>query len=82
MAAYLHVPRSGHPWPEELAPGILDRFTREKEPVHLTLVEPLVIEVAADAAWSGRAFRHPLRYLRARPELAPGEVELPEQLAR
>lgn len=82
LAAHLHIPRSGHPWPEEISPGALDRFSKEKGPVHLTLVEPLVIEVAADTAWSGRSFRHPLRYLRARPELNPEEVSLPEHLGR
>lgn len=61
---------------------MLDRFSKEKGTIHLTLVEPIVVEEAADTAWSGRAFRHPLRYLRARPELGPGDVELPEHLAR
>ena len=49
----------------------LDRFNRDKEPVVLTLVEPVTVEVSADTAWSGSSFRHPLRVLRARPELSP-----------
>lgn len=43
----------------------------------LTLVEPVVVEVSADTASTGRTFRHPLRVLRIRPELDPAEVELP-----
>jgi hypothetical protein len=46
-------------------------------PVTLTLVEPLVVEVAADTAWSGRAFRHAFRFQRERPDLDPAEVEIP-----
>ncbi|QOD06023.1 ATP-dependent DNA ligase [Pseudarthrobacter sp. BIM B-2242] len=80
LAAHLHIPRENHPWPEEITPGTLDRFTKDKSPVRLTLVEPIVVEVSADVAWSGRSFRHALRYLRARPELNPGEVEVPGHL--
>ncbi|MDQ0241436.1 hypothetical protein [Arthrobacter bambusae] len=36
---------------------------------------------AADVAWSGRSFRHPVRLLRARPELAPTDVRFPDHLA-
>lgn len=45
-------------------------------------VEPTVVEVSADVAWSARSFRHPLRCLRARPELDPAAVKLPDHLAR
>lgn len=82
LAAHLHIPRENHPWPEEITPGTLDRFTKDKSPVRLTLVEPIVVEVSADVAWSGRSFRHSLRYLRARPELDPETVEVPPNLAR
>ncbi|MDQ0820692.1 hypothetical protein QFZ79_003062 [Arthrobacter sp. V4I6] len=46
----------------------------------LTRVEPLVVEVSADVTWTGKSFRHPLRYLRARPDLDPAAVQLPEHL--
>ncbi|ACL42234.1 ATP dependent DNA ligase (plasmid) [Pseudarthrobacter chlorophenolicus A6] len=82
LAAHLHIPRDGHPWPDEISSGILDRFSKEKQTVHLTRVEPIVVEVSADVAWSGRSFRHPLRYLRARPELSPETIELPSHLGR
>lgn len=81
LAAHLHIPRENHPWPEEITPGTLDRFTKDRSPVRLTRVEPIVVEVSADVAWSGRSFRHPLRYLRARPELNPNEVTVPAHLA-
>lgn len=80
LSTHLHLPRKDHPWPEEVTRGTLERFSKDKSPVHLTRVEPIVVEVAAYVAWSGRSFRHPLRYLRARPELNPDEVQLPVRL--
>lgn len=80
LGKYLRPPVGDHPWPEEIGQGVLDRFSKEKGPVHLTLVEPVVVEVAADVAWSGRSFRHPLRLVRVRPELTPDDVHLPEGL--
>ncbi|HEX9225312.1 MAG TPA: ATP-dependent DNA ligase, partial [Arthrobacter sp.] len=82
LALHLHSPRPDHPWPEEISPTVLDRFTSRKDPIRLTRVEPLVVEVSADVAWSGRSFRHPLRYLRARPELDPASVRFPDHLVR
>ncbi|MGN7253275.1 hypothetical protein [Arthrobacter sp. SAFR-014] len=48
--------------------------------MRLTPVEPVVVEVSADVAWSGQSFRHPLRFRRVRPELDPGAVGLPAHL--
>lgn len=79
LAAYLQVPQGPHPWPDEISDRVLDRFSKERGTVHLTLVEPLVVEISADVAWTGNAFRHAVRYLRPRPELMPSEVELPER---
>lgn len=80
LARWLHPPNGKHPWPTSVKGTTLDRFNRDKEPVALTLVEPVVVEVSADTAWSGRSFRHPLRVLRARPELSPDDVSLPARL--
>ncbi|WP_284762046.1 ATP-dependent DNA ligase [Arthrobacter sp. efr-133-R2A-63] len=77
LAMHLRAPRGDHPWPEEITESMLDRFSKERGPVHLTLVEPVVVEVSADVAWSGRSFRHPVRLLRVRPELHPDEVSTP-----
>ncbi len=76
LAAHLRPPVGEHPWPAEVKPGALDRFNNRgsSDPVQLTLVDPIVVEISADVAWSGRSFRHAVRYLRARPELDPAEV--------
>jgi hypothetical protein len=43
--------------------------------VPLTRVQPeLVVEVSADAALQAGVFRHPLRYVRLRPDLRPEDV--------
>ncbi|MBB6406426.1 hypothetical protein [Arthrobacter sp. AZCC_0090] len=77
LARYLHPPQGDHPWPEEISERVLDTFNKESSTVRLILVEPLVVEVSADVAWSGRAFLHPVRLVRIRPELRPDEVSLP-----
>lgn len=58
---------------------MLNRFSKDKGPVTLTLVEPLVVEISADTAWTGNAFRHSVRYQRPRPELATTDVQLPDR---
>ncbi|MFF2842490.1 hypothetical protein [Paenarthrobacter sp. NPDC057981] len=80
LGRHLRPGQPGHPWPEEISETSLNRFSKDKGPVHLTLVEPIVVEVAADVAWSGKSFRHPLSLLRVRPELDPADVELPPHL--
>jgi ATP-dependent DNA ligase len=77
LARYLRPPEGKHPWPEEISDRLLDRFTKETGTIRLTLVEPLVVEVSADVAWSGQAFRHSVRFIRVRPELEPDDVSLP-----
>lgn len=77
LSAYLHPPKGAHPWPEVITETTLNRFSKDKGPVALTLVEPLAVEISADVAWTGNAFRHAIRYLRPRPELDPESVQLP-----
>ncbi|MGY4543644.1 hypothetical protein ACVWY0_003584 [Arthrobacter sp. UYNi723] len=77
LARWLRPAEPGHPWPTTVKGTTLDRFNRDASPVMLTLVEPVVVEVAADTAWSGLSFRHALRFQRARPELDAAEVEIP-----
>jgi ATP-dependent DNA ligase len=72
LARWLQPPEGKHPWPATVKGTTLDRFNKDKEPV--------VVEVSTDTAWSGRSFRHPLRLLRARPELALTDVVLPDRL--
>lgn len=71
-----------HPWAEDISETALNRFSKDKSPTRLTLVDPIVAEVSGDVAWSGQPFPHPRRYLRARPELQPPDVGIPEDLPR
>lgn len=80
LAAHLKPGKPDHPWPEEVKSGAIDRFNSTSSTTALTLVEPVVVEVSADTAFSGSSFRHTLRYLRVRPELDPAAVELPPHL--
>lgn len=60
---------SPHPWPEVVSPGAVDRFNAGRDPVRLTLVEPMLAEVSADVALTRGAFRHGVRFLRVRDDL-------------
>jgi len=80
LARYLRPPAGVHPWPAVISQGTLDRFSKERGPIALTLVEPVVVEVSADVAWSGHSFRHSLRLLRVRSELNPWTVQVPGQV--
>lgn len=53
----------------------VDRFNANREPVQLTLIEPIVVEVSADVTLSRNSFRQAVRYLRARPDLDPAAVD-------
>lgn len=75
LAAVLEAPRGEHPWPTRVTSGVFGRFNRGRDPIALTLVEPIVVEVSADNAWSGSSFRHLLRFVRARPDIAVGDIQ-------
>lgn len=81
LVPHLVPARGAHPWPARLPSSTVNGFGANREPVDLTLIEPLVVEVAADAAWTGQSFRHALRARRPRPDLDPAEVALPNRLA-
>lgn len=73
LAAVLTPAGNDHPWPERIGTG---RFGGGKLSVALTRVEPTaVVEVSADAALQAGVFRHPLRYVRVRPDLRPGDLD-------
>lgn len=80
LGRQLRPARPGHPWPEEITETSLNRFSKDKGTVRLTLVEPFVVEIASDVAWTGKSYRHPIKLLRTRPELDPANVELPPHL--
>jgi ATP-dependent DNA ligase len=72
VAAVLTPAAPDHPWPDRIGTG---RFGGGKLSVPLTKVEPnVVVEVSADAALQAGVFRHPLRYVRVRPDLHPEDV--------
>lgn len=73
-APFLRAPAGEHPWPTEVPATAFDRFARDRGPVRLTLVEPVAVEVSADAARTGIAFRHAVRLLRFRPDIDPASV--------
>ncbi|MDA2803952.1 ATP-dependent DNA ligase [Nocardiopsis suaedae] len=59
-----------HPWPRTLGPA-WGRESRQR----YTRVEPeLVVEIEPDVSVSGGKWRHLVRYVRPRPDLAPGDV--------
>jgi ATP-dependent DNA ligase len=72
LGAVLTPAGADHPWPDRIGTGA---FGGGKLSVPLTRVDPaVVVEVSADAALQAGVFRHPLRYVRVRPELEPDDV--------
>jgi len=72
VAAALTPAAADHPWPDRVGTG---RFGGGRLSVPLTKVAPTVVaEVSADAALTAGVFRHPLRYVRLRPDLSPPDV--------
>jgi len=72
LAAVLTPAGDGHPWPSRIGTGA---FGGGKLSVALTRVEPaVVVEVSADAALQAGVFRHPLRFVRVRPDLRPEDL--------
>ena len=72
LAAVLTPAEGDHPWPERIGTG---RFGGGRLSVVLTRVDPAVVaEVSADAALQAGVFRHPLRFVRVRPDLVPADL--------
>lgn len=80
LASSLVPAGGGHPWPEAIKSAAMDRFNGGAEPTPIARVVPVVVEVSADTAFTGTSFRHPLRFLRVRPDMDPRDVVLPEAL--
>ena len=74
LVPILRLPAAPHPWPATVPSTAIDRFQGRREPVELVLVEPFVAEVSADVAMTGNSFRHAVRFVRARPDLAVDEL--------
>lgn len=78
LARVLVDPVGAHPWPPVVPASGAFGFGADRAPVALVRVAPVVVEVAADVAWTGRGFRHPLRFQRVRPDVDPGQVTPPD----
>lgn len=65
-----------HPWPDVISSRTYDRFQPKRE-TKLTLIEPLTVEISADTSIIGGTIRHAARFVRARPEVSPGDVSWP-----
>ena len=72
LGAALRPAEADHPWPDRIGTG---RFGGGRLSVPLTRVDPtVVVEVSADAALQAGVFRHPLRFVRVRPDLQPDDL--------
>ncbi|MEN8602899.1 ATP-dependent DNA ligase [Microbacterium rhizosphaerae] len=69
LGSLLAPPSRPHPWPTQLSQAALGRFRAGGDPTIMTLVEPVIAEVSADAARTAEAFRHTVRFQRLRPDL-------------
>jgi ATP-dependent DNA ligase len=81
VGSHLSLPVGPHPWPREVPSSTANGYGASRDSVKLTRVEPVVVEVSADVAWTGSSFRHPLRFVRLRPDMEPSDVALPPFLA-
>ncbi len=74
LGSVLTPPAGQHPWPDAIGSG---RFGGSREEIVLTKVAPVVVvEVTADTALQGGRFRHPLRYVRHRPDLGADDLDI------
>lgn len=72
LAAVLTPAGADHPWPDEVSSN---RFGTSRAKLVLTKVEPVVVvEVLADSALQGGAFRHPVRFVRQRSDLSAADT--------
>ncbi|WP_331732781.1 ATP-dependent DNA ligase [Streptomyces sp. NBC_00015] len=74
LAVELQPSRPGHPW----TGWTFSAGWGSRQELHVRLVEPVIVaEVAVDVSLdaSGR-WRHPVRLMRVRPDLAPSEIPL------
>lgn len=72
LAAVLTPAGAEHPWPDEVSSS---RFGASRAKLVLTKVEPVIVaEVLADSALQAGAFRHPVRFVRQRPDLSPTDT--------
>jgi ATP-dependent DNA ligase len=69
LAGAIAETRGDHPWPARIE----GNRWRDK-PTELTRIDPIVVEISADTARDGIVFRHPVRFVRVRPEMTPADL--------
>ncbi|MEU1969393.1 hypothetical protein ABZ541_29060 [Micromonospora sediminicola] len=65
-----------HHWPQPLPAAWLGQFDRSEPLAYLAVTPSVVAEIIVDQAYEHGRYRHPVRYLRLRADLAPADVEL------
>jgi ATP-dependent DNA ligase len=70
LAAFILPADDTHPWPTDMTSTARWGGTKDA----LTLVSPMVVEVSADTSFENGRWRHPLRLVRARPDLCVDEI--------
>lgn len=73
LVSQLRPASSEHPWPTVIRSTAYDRFNKKRD-TPLTLIEPMTVEVSADTALAGASLRHPARFIRTRPGIAPEDA--------
>jgi hypothetical protein len=71
-------PAGRHPWPQRVKSTAMDRFNATREGTELTSSNPSLSRSPPIRPGPGRSFRHPLCYLRYRPESDPDDVSPPQ----
>lgn len=72
VAAVLRPANARHPWADEISSH---RWGGKDTKKPLTKVDPVIVaEVTADPAMQGGQARHPLRFVRIRADLTPGDL--------
>ena len=72
LATVLTPATGAHPWPDTIASS---RFGNRNDRTTLTKVDPvIVVEVSVDTGMQGGVFRHPLRFLRHRPDMTADDI--------
>jgi len=64
---------AAHPWPQPLPVGWLGRFGAGA-PLAYTQLAPVVVEILANTAAEHHRFRHAVRLVRLRPDLAATDI--------
>jgi ATP-dependent DNA ligase len=77
VGALLEPMTGEHPWPPDVPMRSgAGPWTKERARP-LTRVEPnLVVEIEANSTWADHHWRHIVRFVRARPDLTPAEIDL------